>query len=76
MRAFSAARFTPRVLSVIINNIYYQSGIGIKVDNCESDESMSEDDYIELPAVTKHCDDVPLKPCQTTESENTTLVLN
>ncbi|XP_063687389.1 putative uncharacterized transmembrane protein DDB_G0292500 [Bolinopsis microptera] len=37
------------------------SGIGIKVDNCESNES-SDDDYIELPAVTKHCDDIPLKP--------------
>ncbi|KAL5250178.1 hypothetical protein ACHWQZ_G016041 [Mnemiopsis leidyi] len=48
------------------------SGIGIKVDNCESDESMSDDDYIELPAVTKHCDNVPLKPSQTPESENTT----
>ena len=32
------------------------------MDNCESNDSMSDDDYIELPAVTKHCDDIPLKP--------------
>ena len=39
------------------------------MDNCESNES-SDDDYIELPAVTKHCDDIPLKPSNNNINNN------
>ena len=42
-----------------------QSGVGIKIQGCESEENLddsepSDNDYTELPAITKHFDDNPV----------------